>query len=213
MVPSGRQQAVPLTSRQQDVLQLLFKCLQDHTRGEGVRWEALDEWKNARDNCAKIVPELRRETSEVVNNFLNQERETNLLQSIKEGSGEVDPATRMKEVVLGEIWRAILWDKLDEEGRWFQTVLRGKGTPQEINVKSRDETVFTFFGNTNMGLAEKVTRICALAADNLRQRNMAQQLDDEVRKMGKTSEELCEMLNPVKLRPIILRTRCDLCPA
>ncbi|MFQ5924940.1 MAG: hypothetical protein ACE5IE_02965 [Dehalococcoidia bacterium] len=193
--------------------QLLFKCLQDHTRGEGVRWGALDEWEKARDNCAKIAPELRKETSEVVNNFLNQERQTNLLRSIKEGSGEDDPAKQMAEVVLRELWRSILQDKLDEEGPWFQTVLHGKGIPQEINVKSGDETVFRFFGDTNMSLAEKVTRICELAAKNLRKGDMVQQLYREVRDMKKASEELREMLNPVKLTPMIIRTRCDLCPA
>ncbi len=192
---------------------LLFKCLQDHTRGEGVRWETLDEWGKARDNCAKIVPKLRREPSVEVNNLLNQEREMNFLQKVKEGSREDDPAKQMAEVVLREIWRAIREDKLDKEDPWFQMVLQGKGTPQEINVKSRDETVFTFFGDTNKGLAEKVTHICELAANNLRRGDMVQQLHPEVRNMEKATEKLREMLNPVRLTPMILRTRCDLCPA
>ena len=193
--------------------ELLFESLKAHTREE-VRWkDILDtRWNEARDNCAKIVPKLRKETSKVVNNFLNQERQTNLLQRIKEASREDDPAQKMAEVVLRELWRAILQDKLDEEGPWFQTVLRGKGIPQEINVKSRDETVFTFFGNTNMGLAEKVTRICNLVADNLRRGEMVKSLKDGVHEMEKASDELREKLNPVKLRPMILRTRCDLCP-
>ncbi len=191
--------------------QLLFKCLHQHTRGEEVRWGALDEWSKARDTCAKVCPKLRKETRDVVNNFLTQE--TNLLQSIKERGGEVDPAKKMAEVVLREIWQNILDDKLDEEGTWFQTVLRGKGTPQEICVKSRDETILRFFGDTNMGLAEKVTRICEWAAKNLCKEDTVQQLHREVRKMENATEELREMLNPVKLTPMILRTRCDLCPA
>ena len=35
----------------------------------------------------------------------------------------------------------------------------------------------------------------------------------EVRIMQKATEELRQMLNPVKLTPMILRTRCELCPA
>ena len=119
----------------------------------------------------------------------------------------------MAQVALREIWQAILKDKLDEEDPWFQTVLRGKGTPQEISVKSRDETVFTFFGDNYRGLAEKVTRMCNLAHNNLRKGDMVQKLYREVGNMKRASEELREMLNPVKLRPMILRTRCDLCPA
>ena len=168
--------------------ELLFESLKVHTREE-VRWEDVldNRWKGARNNCAKIVPELRRETSEVVNSFLNQEqeRETNFLQRVKEGSGEDDPAEQMAEVVLREIWRAILRDKLDEEGPWFQTVLRGKGIPQEINVKSGDEIVRRFFGNTNMGLAKKVTHICNSAVNNLCKGDVARKLRDEVRDMKK----------------------------
>jgi hypothetical protein len=193
--------------------ELLFESLKAHTREE-VRWkDILDtRWNEARDNCAKIVPKLRKETSEVINNFLNQERETNFLQRVKEESREDDPAKRIAEVMLREIWRAILRDKLHEETPWFQTVLRGKGIPQEINVKSKDEMVLIFYGDTNMGLAKGVTRICNLACNNLCKGNTVRQLHDEVGKMEKASEELREMLNPVKLRPMILRTRCDLCP-
>lgn len=42
---------------------------------------------------------------------------------------------------------------------------------------------------------------------------MVESLRNEVRKMEKATGELREMLNPVKLRPMILRTRCELCPA
>ncbi len=59
----------------------------------------------------------------------------------------------------------------------------------------------------------KVTRICNSVAENLRKGDTARQLRLEVGNMKKVCEELREMLNPVKLRPMILRTRCDLCPA
>jgi hypothetical protein len=196
--------------------ELLFESLKVHTRGEGVRWEALKEWEQARDNCKRVLDKLREETGEVVNNSLIQERETNFLQRVKEGSRENDPAKQMVEVVLRVMWRAILRDKLDEEGHWFQTVPRRMGPPEDIDiiVKSKDdEKVLTFIGETNMGLAETVTRICELVANNLYKGDTVQQLHNEVHKMKKASDELHDMLNAVKLRPMILRTRCDLCPA
>lgn len=196
--------------------ELLFESLKVHTREE-VRWkDVLDNrWKEARDNCAKIVPKLRKESSEVVNNFLKLERQSNLLQRTKEESREDDPVKRMAEVVLREIWRAILQDKLEQECPWFQTVSGRMGPPQDIDiiVKSRDEKVLTFIGNTKESLAKKVTCICNLAANNLCKGDMVQQLQQEVHRMKKASDELREALNPVKLRPMILRTRCDLCPA
>jgi hypothetical protein len=188
---------------------------------KGVRWETLKEWERARGNCKRVLDKLREGNRAVVSNSLNQERATNLLQRVKKESREDDPVKRVAEVVLRQIWGATIGDKLDEEGPLFETVLRGKGIPQEINVKSRqeinvksrDETIFTFFGDTNKSLAERVTHICNLVAHNLRKRDMVQQLHNEVHRMKKASDELHDMLNPVKLRPMILRTRCDLCPA
>ena len=137
------------------------------------------------------------------------------MQRVKEGIREDDPAKWMTEAVLKVIWRDILQDKLDEEGPPFETVSGRIGTPQDLDiyVKSGDEKVFTLIGSTNKSLAEKVTRICNLAAGNLRKGDMVRELYREVGNMKKASEELREVLNPVRLRPIILRTRCELCPA
>ncbi|MBA7664685.1 hypothetical protein ES703_72746 [subsurface metagenome] len=145
--------------------ELLFKCLQDHTRGEGVRWEALEEWKKARDNCAKIVPKLQKETSEVVKNFVKQEQETNFLQRVKEDSREKDPAKQIAEVVLRAIWQAICQDKLDEEGPLFEMVSRIDGSSHTVYTKHKDEIVLGF---TDKDLADKVTGICNSAVNNLR---------------------------------------------
>lgn len=187
--------------------QLLFKCLQDHTRGEGVRWETLDEWGKARDNCAKIVPELRRESSVGVNNFLNQERQSNFVSRIKEEEEtRRNPVEQMAKAVLSAIWQGILEDKLGQD---LVRMVSPRGGGQGI-VKVKDET-FLIFNDTS--LAEKVIHICNLVTNNLCKGDMVQQLSDGVHRMKKASEELREALNPIKLTPMILRTRCDLCPA
>lgn len=192
--------------------ELLFESLQVHTR-EKVQWKAWDEWKEARDNCKRVLDKLAKKSSEEVGNFLHQER--GLLRSIKEGSREDDPVKRIGEAVLRETWGVIFRDKLDEEDPLFQTVSRGEGTAQEISVKGRGGTVlyFNYAASPDKRLAEKVTGICNLVVNNLRKGDMVQQLQQEVHRMKKASDELCEALNPVKLRPMILRTRCDLCPA
>jgi len=199
----------PLVDRRFIILEneLLFKCLQDHTRGEGVRWETLDEWGKARDNCAKIVPKLRKETSVVVDNFLNQEREANFLQRVKEESVESGNAVeQMAKAVLSAIWQGIREDTPAEN---LVRMVSPRGGGQGI-VKVKDET-FLIFNDT--GLTEKVVHTCKLAANNLCKGEMVQQLHSEVRKMEKATDELRQMLNPVRLTPMILRTRCDLCPA
>jgi len=196
--------------------ELLFESLKTHTCEE-IRWEDIldNRWGKARDNCAKIIPKLRTKTSKVVNDFVNQEREANLLCNIREESVEKDPVERMAEAVLGVIWQDILEDELNQEGPRFEMVSRPKETSYVVYSKPphRGEVVLAFSGDTSKRLAEKVTRICDLAANNLRRGEMAGSLKDEVRTMKDATEKLREMLNPVRLTPIILRTRCDLCPA
>jgi hypothetical protein len=191
--------------------QLLFKCLQDHTRGEGVRWQALEEWKKARDKCAEIIPKLREETSMVVNNYVHQER-WNFGSRIKEEE-ETQPSRdsrdQMAEAVLSAIWQGILEDKQAEN---LVRIVSSRSASQGM-VKVKDET-FLIFNDTR--LAEKVVYICQLAVTNLckgEKADMVKSLQNGGAIMKKATEELREMLNPVRLTPMILRTRCDLCPA
>ena len=196
--------------------ELLFESLKIHTR-ENVQWKDIldNRWKMARDDCANIVPELRRDTKQVISNYLKQEQQISLLQKIKEESREDDPAEHMVKGVLTNIWRLIFLDKLDKKDPWFQKVLQEKGTPQntDIYVKSEDDTILRFIGKTNINLADTVARICNRATDNLRAGDIVPQLRLDIGIMKSASEELREALNPVKLQPILLRTRCDLCPA
>ncbi len=188
--------------------ELLFKCLQDHTRGEGVPWEALEEWKKARDNCVKSLPKLRKELSVGVNNFLKQERETNFLQRIKEEERtgtRHNPGDQMARAVLNAVWQGVVEDKLGQDLVRMPSRSDGQGI-----VRVKDETFLIF---NDASLAEKVTHICNQVVNNLSKGDMVKQLHSEVRIMQKATEELRQMLNPVRLTPMILRTHCDLCPA
>jgi len=196
--------------------ELLFQSLQDHIRGEEGRWSALERWKEACNNSAKVLDKLRKESRVVVTNYLKLEQETNLSQIIKEESKERNPVERMAEVALNAIWRDILEDKLGQN--LVQMMLGGGGS--QCMVRVGYETFFLFNAPTDTTLdttlAQKVTHICNLAVTNLEKgekSDMVKLLQNEVRIMKKASEELREMLNPVRLRPVILRTRCDLCPA
>ena len=191
--------------------ELLFESLKEHTREE-IRWkDILDtRWKTARDNCAKIVPKLREETGTVVNNFVKQEREMDFLQRIEEESRESHPAEQMTRVVLTSIWERIRQDRLDEEAPWFEMLPRNRGRSYVVYRRPRVEVVLEL---ADKDRAERVTRICELAANNLAKGDIVRHLQNEIRKMRKADEELREALNPVRLRPLILRTRCELCPA
>ena len=196
--------------------ELLYESLKIHTRDK-VRWEVLDQWKEGRDQCVMILSKLREETGKMLIGLIRQEGQADLLSSISKESRQDDPVKRMTEAVLREIWQAILRDRLKREGPPFEMVVGhvGSGDDVDIKVRARDgnEASLTFIGIRNQSLAEWVTRLCNSVADCLRQSESVHSLQSAVLRMEGASDELHDMLNPVKLRPMILRTRCDLCPA
>jgi hypothetical protein len=194
--------------------QLLFESLKAHTRGE-VRWEDIldNRWKKSRDKCATIVPKLGREISKVLKNLVNEKQQPNLLSNLNEASAGYDPMERIVEAVRMAIWQDILGDNLEQEGARFETISQAGGAAHAVCAKPRHGIQLEFTGETGKHLAEQVTSICNSAYHNLCKGDTVQQLYCEVLNMKKASEEIREVLNAVRLRPMILRTRCDLCPA
>ncbi len=191
---------------------MLFESLKVHT-ADKVRWEVLDDWKQARNSCAKTLPKLRQETAEIVNNFLKQEARTDLIRRIKEASGKDNPVESMAEAVLKVIWKAVTQDNLNREPPSFTTVPQGSGATQETLVKSMGDKLFAF---RDTSLAEKAAQICSRTANNLyrgKQSDLIKSLGNEVHTMKRAAGKLEESLNSLVLKPLILRTRCDLCPA
>lgn len=188
---------------------MLFKSLQNHTRDK-VRWDLLDEWKQSWDHCIGLLGELSKEALSVVANFLNQEKD--LLTRIKKGSGIQDAVEQIADAVLKTIWQRIVYDRLDPERPVVQTISDGDTTLITL-VEFSDNVVFKF---TDKSLTQKATRLCDSAARNLCRGDKAQIVESlkiEVGTMKKAIGQLDEMLNPLILRPMILRTRCELCPA
>lgn len=191
--------------------QMLFQSLQDHTRGE-LRWEVLKEWESAWDNCRQLYVELRKEATSVIRNFLNQEQ--GLENKIKNGSGKGDAITQIVETLLGTIWPRIRDDKLNPHVNVFG-VIPGPGGTAHVAVLGIGNSNFLTFIDKN--LAEKAARLGNQVAKNLllgESKDLIEKsLRGNINAMRRATEELADMLNPLVLRPIILRTRCELCPA
>ena len=189
---------------------MLFKSLQKHTQ-EKVRWEALEEWKQARNNVVEYSKELRLEAIEVIGNNLN---ELGLKGRIKTAIGGNDVTERISDGLREVIWRGILTVKPDQ-----MHVLKGSSVITEGRVwlefyKGDSDTKLDL--NNDVELAKEVLTMCRRAVANLREgikSDLVQRLTDEVRRMQDRTGELEESLDGLILRPMILRTRCDLCPA
>ena len=124
----------------------------------------------------------------------------------------------MVDGTLHSVWENVLADKLDQPplieaislGEGMTNVVFGAGQ-RSLNLHFTEIEL----GKEAAELGKETADTCILAAKNLitEYKEEMIKLASSVSTMRKTINKLKEVLNPLILGPIILRTRCDLCPA
>jgi hypothetical protein len=188
---------------------LLLESLQSHTR-EKVRWEALEEWKQSWNNAAQYSQKLRSKATEITRNNLSNCR--GLEKRIKTATGDKNAVDKIAGGVIEHIWRGILTGKPDH-----MHVVKGASlfTEGQVWLTFYESDSETRFYLNDEELAKKVWNLCNRVVTSLREgveSDLVQKLTGEVSKMQARTKELEESLDGLVLRPMILRTRCDLCP-
>jgi hypothetical protein len=185
---------------------MIFKSLQDHTH-ERVPWQALEEWKKAWDRCRSTINILQPEVQEVAAGVLHEEND--VLEIIKKQTEEELGVKWMARTVLDAIWQSVLDGKFNLECPEVALAYNLVGEQSPYITSSKEEPRFTV-KEWNDGLTSACQRAAKILFDN--QIELFRQLYNEVHKARKAIDELAEMLNRHKLYPLILYTRCELCP-
>jgi hypothetical protein len=197
--------------KQQEVVRhgrILLKALQDHTRDK-VRWEVLDEWKEAWNSCIQKLIKLRAEATEILENILNQK--TGLKEQISKGfmgSSKDNVLALMTDGIFWKVWRGV--PSSNSQGHYVGTKIIHDGRYQVIFDDQNYTYRLTF---SDKSLTKEVAGVCDWAVRNLSKVTIVQQVADYLSRMHSRSAELEEMLDPLILRPIMIGTSCDLCPA
>lgn len=191
---------------------LLFKSLRDHTRGK-LRWEALDEWKAARNSCVSQVKVVREVLSIDLGNILGQKPQ---LKRMLDASGRPDLLSCIVEGTLVNIWLDDVIGKKGVVASFKGASVINKGTAWVTFHKDAPERTRLTFDRenlgTNMDLAKGIAEVSNRAISGLRAKGTLSEVECEVQKMQEAANELETTLNPLVLRPIILNTRCEICP-
>jgi len=187
---------------------MLFKSLQEHTR-EKVQWEALEEWKQARNNTVKYSEELWLEATKLIGKILNNQPD--LKKRIETAIGGNDITEKIADGVRESIWRDVLIGKPEQMHVWEGTSLVSKG---RVELRFYDGDSDTKLDLNDVELAKEVLSMCRQVVTNLLEvkSDLVQELTDEVSRMRDRTRELEESLDGLVLRPMMIRTRCDLCP-
>jgi hypothetical protein len=185
---------------------ILLKALQDHTQGK-VRWEALDEWKEAWNSYVQKLIKLRAEAAKILENILNQK--TELKERISKGfigSSKDNAFPIMTDGILWKVWRGVPFSNSQGHFVWTKKIHKGR---YQVIFDDQNYTYRLTFGDKSLN--EEVAWVCDWAVRNLFKRPIVQQVAEELGRMHTKSRELEEMLDPLILRPIMIGTSCDLC--
>lgn len=180
--------------------QMLLKSLQDHTR-EKVHWKLLDQWKEAWNRCIVHLSGLEKYIKVVADEIVSKDTD-GIIDSINKKRETDTAAQQMAQAVLNVIWQSIINGTLDPENP--KIILSYKSINDSVDILIEKE----LFEGLDAILRPVAEEFCT----NKKQ-IIIKPLIDDVLRMNETINKFEEMLNPLILRPLILRTRCELCPA
>jgi exonuclease VII small subunit len=191
--------------------QMLFRSLRDHTR-EKVDWRILEEWKGGWNTSRAAMEALRSKAEETVRNILVKQK-PGVNDKIEVSGVKDDVVANMVAGVVEVVLRGANDNTLEMVAQFVQTrpMTEGRGLIVfgELGSVTRVELA-------DSDLATDAAEICRWAAKNLSIEERDKHIRlyrDGIEAIKEAVQKLEDALNPLMLRPMILRTRCDLCPA
>jgi len=182
---------------------MLLKSLREHTR-EKAWWQAFEEWQEDWNKCRDVLQELREEVNEVVENLINEypsyKREVE-----RRTKEEKDTVGRTISDVFSLLWRAGTGKPIEK--------IAYRAEEGHVVVCFSDETYHTIghrINDDSLGqeMAEVYGSAFKILCQNFTDKNIAEML----RRMDENIRVIDDTLDPFVLRPLLVRTRCGLCP-
>ncbi len=190
---------------------LLLDSLKEHTQGQ-LQWQALDEWKNEWNRAIEIQSQIRTNAQQLAQLILGGQRK-----DIKRRIGEeANKDTILRDMIDGvyeAVWRSVQEETPEDADTFIHINQFGGDKKVLYSLYFGKEESITKINLGDINLAQDVHEVCAQAARSIGKSDIAGQLLDIKRRLAAKTLEFEMMLDAVRLRPLILRTRCDLCPA
>ncbi len=185
---------------------MLLISLQEHTRGQGW-WRAYEEWQEAWNMCRDALRELRGKADEVVENRINEKpslKEEVERQSSKRGRD--DTVRRIVSDMLSVVWGAATGSRPVEKFEFGE----GEG---RIVACFADGTFFPLGHRLiEVSVSPDMADLYKLAFKTLCQSFTDKSIPEMLHRMDEKIEIIDDALDPFILRPLLIRTRCSLCP-
>jgi len=204
--------ATPSTARIIRQNKLLFNSLKEHTI-ESVDFFTFDKWLAARNTWKTSMDKLYSEVAQVIRNIINQKYDTrDVVTKINSDEALVD---KMVTGAVETMYRAILDGKVTQIEQ-IKDYINMKQLPGGITILFSGNITTTDLVVESKELAEEILKICKSAVDILfrgKGLETVEVLADALHIMRDSRNELDDSLDELRLTPIILHTKCELCPA
>jgi len=199
-----RDEAKRTTNRRRN--QRLLDALKEHSANE-VPWQRLEEWKTGWDALRSLLPRFGKEIDGALAYLLGEDPEAkeDIDKYAKGGSG-VEAITK---AVRKCPWRSMM--KGDEKWAEAFSIRERVGDKEDLfELRCGDDQVAVF---SSKDAAEHALKICRKVMGKAKALRVVKGLSEEVARVQEVVAEFEDKLDPLVLRPVILQTRCRICPA
>jgi len=186
---------------------ILFRSLEEHVR-QGNKWQAFEKWQKAWNSCRQITGELNKQAKEMIHNFLSLEEK--LKRDVENMGLANELVDKMANVVVNLIWNGTSDTRINETLSSWIVLTHGGDDFEAWSLRLGNKRVFEV---TYPRLQGKVAVICANTVNNLCKLEITTSVAGIKDDAEKAISQLEEDWDELRLRPLLLDTRCELCPA
>lgn len=186
--------------------EVLFESLRAHTR-EKVCWESLDKWKAGWDACGDALHELRNEidTRQKANINENPKLVGALLRLMWQQGRET-----IKDDFVRILWQVLIDSGTGTDSTASESIQESKRLADGLTGRVFQKTKLSQHYR-DMLKSETVNIVEDLLAQLSGSAHIGR-VANSLQRMAEVHRELAQNLNPLVLRPLILSTRCRICP-
>lgn len=190
---------------------LLFRALKEHTK-ERIPWDILNKWQQSWDNFKLFFEEFTRDLNDISLNIADSQK-IKYMDVYSKGNATTDRLVEIIEIYLLPAIKEVVLDVDLLKGiTLVETLKDDKGNVQSISPTFVEAVMQQA---KNRKIPKELTSVCRQILENTCRRIDPEKLRGvvkSVRTMRNAISLFQESLNPLTLRPLILRTRCNLCP-
>lgn len=186
---------------------LLLESLKEHT-ADKFRWDLLDSWMQGWDTCYKVFPGVGNLIREVIGNTFCRFPDLNEWFVIK--NKERKPLDILEEGIQDVFWKGIA---IGEMGTAIDMICGKTVDLMEVELLQITVGIRPLLQRENREMVPSFVDLCHGVIEDLWGTGEVKEIIKAVDKMKAVVGELEAVLEPLVLRPQILRTRCKLCPA